>query len=243
LLALGLVARGDGVHTIEGECGTLYDGEVCTWAALSGDQVVQFGATVSIRAIESAPLDLEMVFPPSPAAIIPLPDEVSKATGFNHLMINWEPHGHPPALFSVPHFDFHFYTIDPAVVAAIDCHDVDKPAQLPQGYVLPDITIPGLGELVGLCVPGMGMHSMPADEVNQTVPFGASMLVGYYAGDVIYVEPMIARAKLLGAEGFTQQVPAVTAARAKVRWPSHFEAAYDESAQAYRLTFSGFATD
>jgi hypothetical protein len=236
ILAIGLNACGGGIQTVEGDCGVLYGGEVCTWAALSGDQVVEFGATVPIQAIESAPLDLEMVFPPKPVAVIPLPQEVVGATGFNHLMVNWEPHGHPPALFAEPHFDFHFYTVDPAAVTAIDCGDVAKPARLPEGYALPDITIPGLGELVGLCVPGMGMHAMLADEVDQTEPFGASMLVGYYEGDLIYLEPMIAREKLLAAEGFTIEVPAVTTA-ANVRWPSRFDAVYDESSQTYRFTF------
>ncbi len=243
VLALGLNACGDGIRTVEGDCGSVYDGEVCTWAAVSGDQVIEFGATVPVRAIESAPLDLEMVFPPPAVAVIPLPDEVAQATGFNHLMINWEHHGHPPALFAIPHFDFHFYTVDPAVVNAMDCSDVGKPAQLPAGYVLPDITIPGIGELVGACVPGMGMHSMPADEIDQTEPFGASTIVGYYEGDVIFVEPMISRAKLLAAEGFTLEVPTVTTAGENVRWPSHFEATYDESTQTYRFTYSGFSGD
>jgi hypothetical protein len=240
VLALGLTASGDGVRSIDGDCANLYDGQVCTWATLSGDDVVEFGATVPIRTIEDAPLDLEMVFPPVPAAVVRLPAEVAKRTGFNHLMINWENHGHPPALFAIPHFDFHFYTVDPAAVSAIDCSDLRKPTQLPQGYALPDIAVPGIGELVGLCVPGMGMHAMPAAEVDQTEPFDASMLVGYYDGNVIFAEPMIARTKLLKAEAFTMQVPKVTTAAANVRWPSHFEAVYDESAQAYRFTFSGF---
>ena len=78
ILVLGLSACSDSIQTIEGDCGSLYDGEVCTWATLSGDQVLEFGATVPIRAIESAPLDLEMVFPPAPVAVIPLPDEVAQ---------------------------------------------------------------------------------------------------------------------------------------------------------------------
>lgn len=218
-------------------------GPMCCLLALGlsacGDEVVEFGATVPIRAIESAPLDLEMVFPPPPIAIIPFPEEVTRATGFNHLMINWEHHGHPPALFAVPHFDFHFYTVDPAEAAAMDCSDVSKPSQLPAGYALPDLTIPEIGELVGLCIPGMGMHSMLAAELDQTQPFGASMIVGYYRGDVIFVEPMIARAKLLAAESFTVAVPSVPSVGANVAWPSHFEAVYDESTQSYRFTYSG----
>ena len=240
LLALGLTACGGGVQTIEGECGSVYDGEVCTWATLSGDQVVEFGATVPVRAIESAPLDLEMVWPPPSVAIIPLPAEVTQALGFNHLMINWEHHGHPPALFATPHFDFHFYTVDPADVAAMDCSDLSKPSQLADGYALPDVTIPEIGELVGICVPGMGMHSMLAADLDETEPFGATTIVGYYGGDVIHVEPMVARAKLLAAESFTLTVPSVPSVGANVTWPTQFEAVYDESTQTYRFTYSGF---
>ena len=240
LLALALPACGGGVQTIEGECGSVYDGQVCTWATLSGDRVVEFGATVPIRAIESAPLDLEMVWPPPSVAVLSLPDEVTRALGFNHLMINWEHHGHPPPLFAVPHFDFHFYTVDPAEVAAMDCSDLSKPSQLPDGYALPDVTIPEVGELVGLCVPGMGMHAMPAAEIDQTEPFGASTIVGYYKGDVIHVEPMVARAKILAAESFQLTVPSVPGLGANVTWPTHFEAVYDESTQTYRFTYSGF---
>ncbi|MGD8867908.1 MAG: hypothetical protein PVI01_09760 [Gemmatimonadales bacterium] len=242
VVALGFTASAD-LRTIEGGCAPLYDGKVCTWATTSGDEVVAFGVTVPIQTIEDAPLGLEPVFPPVPVAVIPLPAEVSKATGFNHLMVNWESHGHPPALFAVPHFDFHFYTVDPAAVTAMDCSDLSKPAELPAGYALPDIAIPGMGELVGLCVPGMGMHAMPANEVNETKPFGASMLVGYYKGGAIFLEPMIARTKLLKEQGFTMQVPRATATTANVRWPSRFEAVYDGPTQAYRFTFSGFETD
>lgn len=243
LLALGLNACGDSVQTIDGECASVYDGEVCTWATLSGDEVVEFGATVPVRAIESAPLDLEMVWPPPSVAVIPLPAEVTQALGFNHLMINWEHHGHPPNLFMTPHFDFHFYTVDPAEVAAMDCSDLSKPSQLADGYALPDITIPGIGELVGLCVPGMGMHSFPAAELDQTEPFGATMIVGYYKGDVVHVEPMVARAKILAAESFELTVPSVPGLGANVTWPTHFEAVYDESTQTYRFTYSGFGGD
>jgi hypothetical protein len=240
ILAVGFTSSGGDIRAINGDCASLYNGRVCTWATLSGDEVVEFGATVPVQTVEAAPLDAEMVFPPVPAAVIALPAEVAKATGFNHLMINWEAHGHPPAVFAVPHFDFHFYTVDPALVTGIDCGDLRKPVDVPEGYALPDVAVPGIGELVGLCVPGMGMHAMPADEVDQTEPFSASMLVGYYEGEAIFLEPMITRAKLLRDQGFTMKVPRVTNAAADVRWPSHFDAVYDEATQAYRFTFSGF---
>lgn len=240
ILTIGFTSSGDRIQISEGDCAIVYGGRVCTWATTSGGNVVEFGATVPMQTIEGAPFDAEMVFPPVPVAIIPLPAAVRKATGFDHLTIDWESHGHPPTLFAVPHFDFHFYMVDPAVEMAVDCTDLRKPGLLPAGYALPDLTIPGMGEFIGLCVPGMGMHAMLADEVDQVEPFGASMIVGYYGGDAVFLEPMISHAKLLEAKGFSMAVPEVTMTRADVRWPSAFEATYDEAGRAYRFTFSGW---
>ena len=122
----------------------------------------------------------------------------------------------------------------------MDCSDLSKPTAIPDEYVLPDIDIPGVGELVGLCVPGMGMHSMPANELDQTALFGASMIVGYYGGELIFLEPMISRAKLLQEQTFPMTVPAVPAA-GDVQWPTQFQATYDDSTRMYRFVFSGFA--
>lgn len=238
VLAMALLAVRAGEGDLKGPCGMVFEGRVCTWGVTQNGEVTEFGATVPIAAIQSAPMEGEMVFPPVPTAVIPLPPEVAQATGFNHLGVNWELHGHPPALFLTPHFDFHFYTIDPAAVDAIDCSDAEKPAHLPARYSLPDIDIPGMGTLVGLCVPHMGMHGMPTDELNETEPFGASMLVGYYAGKPMFLEPMISQAKLSEERSFTMEIPAVPAADAGVRWPTAFEAHYDADAQAYRFVFS-----
>jgi hypothetical protein len=238
ILALGLLACGESVETVDGDCGSMFGSQVCTWATVSGDDVIAFGATVPVSAIESAPLDAPMVWPPSPVAIIGLPQQVTQTLGFDHLMINWEAHGHPPALFMTPHFDFHFYTVDATDVAAMDCSDMSKPSQLPTDYALPDIQVPEIGELVGLCVPSMGMHAMPAEEVDQTEPFSTSTLVGYYHGNVIFVEPMIAREKLLADESFSLTVPSVPSVGAGVSWPVSFEAVFDEATQSYRFTYS-----
>jgi hypothetical protein len=227
----------EGPRTVDGECKDMFGADVCTWGTVSGDEVVEFGATIPLAAIEGAPADAEMVFPPLLVAAVRLPAEVREATGFDHLGINWEAQGHPPALFMTPHFDFHFYTVSPAEIAAVDCSNLEKPASLPNGYALPDLDIPGLGTLVGICVPAMGMHSMPEAEVDDTDLFGASMLVGYYEQSLISVEPMISRAKLEEVQSFVMDVPAVPNAGAVTSWPTGFEAVYDESAEAYRFVF------
>src|SRR6185295_527092 len=57
----------------------------------------------------------DAVMPGLPAAnaefVFALPSQAS-VTPFKHAVINWMPTGHPPPMiYTVPHFDFHFYTI------------------------------------------------------------------------------------------------------------------------------------
>jgi hypothetical protein len=239
LLALGLTACAS-EETVQGECRDVFGGDICTWGTMVGDEVSAFGATVALASIENAPADAEMVFPPPFVGVVPLPPDVAAATGFDHLGVNWEPHGHPPGAFLTPHFDFHFYTIDPGRVGSIDCADLSKPADLPSGYTLPDMDIPGLGMLTGLCVPNMGMHAMVEDELDDTELFDASMILGYYEAGLIFLEPMIAQAKLLEAKTFTMDVPAMEQPGAPAMWPTTFEATYDEASRTYRFAFAGF---
>jgi hypothetical protein len=224
---------------VMGPCQDVFGGQVCTWGTLTDGRATEFGATVAMATVENTPMEGEMVFPPVSEAIVPLPAEVAAATGFDHLGVNWELHGHPPALFMTPHFDFHFYTIGADRIDAIDCSDTRKPEALPAGYALPDIDIPGMGTLVGLCVPHMGMHGMPSAELDKVEPFDASMIVGYYGGELIFLEPMIARATLAGAQSFEMAMPpAPPNAAATLQWPVRFDASYDADARVYRLVFS-----
>ncbi|MFT5139565.1 MAG: hypothetical protein ACI9H8_000932 [Lysobacterales bacterium] len=223
---------------VKGECGTVFDGEICTWSKMLGDELVAFGASVSLSSAENADLEAEFIFPPTFAARLPMPEGVKSHTGIDHLGINWESHGHPPGPFFTPHFDFHFFTVSTDEVDAIDCSDVSKPETLPAGYALPDIELPGLGMLVGLCVPQMGMHALSEEEMAATDLFGASMVVGFYAQQPIFIEPMISRDLLMVRENFSLAIPDSSAPAGSAAWPDSFEATYDARADAYHMTFS-----
>lgn len=225
---------------VQGACQPAFGGEVCAWDRMSDTTLTAFGATVPMRAIDSAPAEAPMVWPPVAAATIPLSQAARSATGFDNITMYWEAHGHPPAPYLVPHFDFHFNTISNADIQAIDCADSTKPAQLPAGYELPDVAIPDMGTLIGLCVPSMGMHALPASELSSTTPFEKTMIVGYYAAHPIFVEPMITRSTLDARQNFTLAIPAVPDGPANVRYPTTFTAEYDSTAQAYHFVFSGF---
>jgi hypothetical protein len=226
---------------IAGECKPIYGASICTWAEMADSQLVALGATVPLATIDSAPHEGEMVWPPKPALVVPLPAEARTAVGADHLSFFWEPHGHPPAAMMTPHFDFHFYVISESAREAIDCKDSAKPMAIPAGYALPDIDIPQLGMLTGLCVPGMGMHALPATDIAGSTPFTSSMVFGYYAQHPIFYEPMVTRAMLQERRSFTLVVPPQSDLPAGVHYPTKFEAVYDSTTPAYRFVFSGFS--
>ena len=224
---------------VQGPCAQVHGTDICTWGETVGENVVAFGATIPIGVVANAPEDAPMSWPPVANAVIALPAAVESATGFSHMTVFWEHHGHPPGPYLTPHFDFHFYGVSQAEREAIDCVDTTKPAELAAGYALPDVTIPELGDLPGLCVPTMGMHSLPETELNSPDIFQKTMVVGYTLGRPIFIEPMITAATLNARQTFTLDVPTVPGWPATGRYPASFQAEWDEAAQSYRFVFSG----
>ncbi len=226
------------VATVDGACGDAYGAEVCTWAEVTDGRVSSFGVTVPMTSVENAPPDAEMMWPPFVTALVPLPEPVREQVGAHSLKLYWEAHGHPPGPYLVPHFDFHFYTISAEETDAIDCSDETKPAEVPAGYALPDVDIPGIGYLTGLCVPEMGMHALLQEELESEELFSGTMVIGYYASRPIFFEPMITRELLMERQTFSLAMPSVPGTPAGVTIPGRFEAQFDEALDAYRFVFS-----
>ncbi|GBD32012.1 MAG: hypothetical protein KatS3mg081_2271 [Gemmatimonadales bacterium] len=228
---------GSNAATLEyGECADVFGGRVCTWGVTQGSEVTEFGVTVPMLSVEGAPAHGEIPWPPVEIASLRLPQSVTAQTGFDHLKLYWEHHGHPPGPYLYPHFDFHFYNMGPERVTAIDCEDTQKPHTPPVGYALPDVEIPAVGVLPGLCVPAMGMHALPRSELQSGRPFEATMVIGYYAGEPIFVEPMITREKLVERQSFPLAMPELAHGNG-VTYPTQFVAEYDAEGDAYRLRF------
>ncbi len=228
------------IAVVDGPCGDMYGASVCTWAEVEGEEVVRVGANIPLAAIQNAPADAEMVWPPEVVAIVQLPDVARDQMGIQNVKIYWEAHGHPPGPYLTPHFDFHFFTITAEEANAIDCSDLSKPTELPEGYAAPDIDIPGVGNLIGLCVPGMGMHALLEEEMESEVLFEGTLVVGYYADAPIFFEPMITRDLLQQRQTFSLDFPTIVGAGSGVVLPTKFDAVYDAEASAYRFVFSGF---
>ena len=111
--------------------------------------------------------------------------------------------------------------------SAIDCTDETKPSVMPAGYSLPDVTLPPpLAEmardtiLTGLCVRQMGMHSLLTAELENTETFRGTMVIGYYRGLPIFIEPMLTRSLLLRSARSTCPFPASPGWRGPIHGPS-----------------------
>ena len=246
-IIVGACSKDTPIAEVKGSCADVYKSLVCTWAKMQGDSLLEVGAVVPIASIENSPAQLPMVWPPAPVAVLDIPEAARQKSGLVHFTMYWEVGGHPPGAYMTPHFDFHFNTIASAERSAIDCADLSKPAALPTTYALPDIPLPpdmaamlGVPALIGLCVPQMGMHAIPASELDSKEPFRASMVVGYTHGKPIFIEPMVAKAMLMEKKSFDlviPQIPGLAGAH-----PTKFHAEYDATKQEYRMVFSEFTT-
>jgi hypothetical protein len=202
------------VTEVKGDCAPAFGSDLCTWAKVQGENVLETGIVVSVASIEASPADPPMVMPPKPDAAINLTEAVSAKTGLTEFTFFWEAHGHPPTPYLTPHYDFHFYLVPRAEREAIDCKDATKPTDLPAGYALPDEKLPpevakmlGTDVLIGVCIPQMGMHALLDSELKTTEPFRGTMVVGYWKGKPIFIEPMISKAMLLEKKSFELPIP------------------------------------
>lgn len=127
-------------------------------------------------------------------------------TPFNHVGMGWNPNGHEPEIFyGKPHFDFHFYMMTAAEVAAIPPYEVDSlkfknwpaPAYFPPTYFNP-----------GGGVPQMGAHwvDVTSGEFNGQ-EFTQTFIYGSFDGKVNFYEPMITLDFLKANSNFERPIP------------------------------------
>jgi len=151
--------------------------------------------------------------------LLPMPAD-GPQTGYRNVSMDWNPQGHPPQeIYTVPHFDFHFYVMDAADVAQITFASAADPAigVSDKGLIAPDYQV-----IPDTRVNQMGVHAIDmTSQEFQGKPFTATFIYGYYKGQLIFVEPMVTRA-------FLQSKPD---AAFPVKTPAHYSTAgyYPES--------------
>jgi hypothetical protein len=213
-------------------------------------------ASIGVAITEAAMTGLPMTpVPPSPSAAtltLDLPKE-AKGSGYDHVMLDWNPNGHEPDhVYTHPHFDFHFYTISEREQMAImpTAPDFEKRASrvpdakfAPQGYVAANTLMNA--PAAAATIPMMGLHWIDgaAHELHGQM-FTTTFLWGSYDGKFIFIEPMITKAYIESAKTApSNELVMALGAPAKYQQPGYYPAAYsvryDAGAKEYRIALDG----
>lgn len=169
--------------------------------------------------------------------VLPLDAKAIDITPFDHLVINWNVHGHPPmGVFTVPHFDFHFYTITLAEQMAIPPYSPASAAKfdlLPPSGFMPASYVADPGG-----IPAMGKHW--ADPAAPS-PFTHTMIYGSYNGQVNFVEPMVTLSVLqAGTTINTTYAQPQNFAKAGKWYPVKYNIYQDHQTHKHYVTLSEF---
>lgn len=165
---------------------------------------------------------------------LPWDDVVRETTFIQHLQLDFNAHGHgPPGRNDIAHVDIHFQAISEDEREAIDCQGEPEIAddRLPEGYGAPGVAEPPFGS----CVRGMGIH---ADDGYDALT--ANMIMGYHAGVLSFVEPMIDVEKLLAKETVELAIPRPALVGRATRYPTAFSASHDDATGSYVFAVTDF---
>ena len=220
--------------TFLGETKPLGNGVIRSWVTLDKQgNPSAIGVTFSEKALSGLPHGEA-----GTEYLLSLPTQ-AQATAFNHIGLDWNASGHPPAgVYNVPHFDFHFYTITPEERERITAQGDDllkankqPPAEyMPSGYVLvPDSAIPR-----------MGAHlANPQSPELHGQPFTRTFLYGNYDGRVIFYEPMITRAFLESKLSVTEYIKLPAKYSKPGYYPTRYSVRYDPQSKEYTVSLEG----
>jgi len=183
--------------------------------------------------------ETKLVLPP---AVADRSDLVIKWIG-----VNWNPHGHvPEKVYDLPHFDMHFYIADRAAVEGIrtgpcgffiNCEDFERATiAVAARYVHPDHIN------VDAAVPAMGNHLIDVTSpefAKPPQPFTHTYIVGAYAGEITFYEPMITHEFLMGRPRQCFPIKQPSGWQKSGYHPTVYCIRYDEGSGDYTVSLEG----
>lgn len=195
-----------------------------------------------------------------------VPKHIKEAAGIDHISIDFNPCGHPPVgVFTAPHYDFHFYKVDPEYRACMTCETpigapICNPAPSAQttsnglGFFNVN-TVLGSGALsnmpagfeigMGDMIPLMGGHAW--NFTNQ--PSNASewedpvWVMGPYDGSIVYYEPMVPYSFVSGDTEKTYEEDLTYEGQTVKELPTMYTVVYDATSQFTTITLKGASLD
>ncbi len=246
-LVLSLPSATTGQEVRFGSPHALGEGAVRTYAILDADgRVSELGYAIDEAAIRTLPPGDDFVVSPDPLLEAPfltmdLPLPEGHGTPFRFAMFDWNPKGHPPVMYELAHFDFHFYMIDPAerdAILATDAAELDlRGGRAPEVGLLPaNYVYPGRASVMK-----MGGHWIdPASHEFHGQEFDRTFIYGTWDGRVIFIEPMITRAFLESRGEATQAIALPERWASTGRYPTGYRVYHDAASGQHRVALTGF---
>jgi hypothetical protein len=230
MLGCGGSSGSNDIETVFGESQTVDGLTARTSAVLLNGEVTKVVTTVPRGLLISPPE--EMGDGPAGSFLsLDYPAEVRNTTFLNNMQVHFGMMGHPPEVFQVPHFDIHAYSIPEADIFEISGTDTEAPAanRVAAGYHY---------DGVNAVVPEMGVHALREEDLEP--PFTEVMVLGFWHGSQIFVEPMITQAQFENKAEFTLPIGAPAVIGRSTLYPTRFTADYDEATDTYSFTFDEF---
>ena len=116
---------------------------------------------------------------------------------------------------------------------------------VPDFYMIPSAAIDDGTPSGGTCVPKMGVHALDvrSPELQETdpSPFDATLILGYHAGALSFIEPMVTQAHFGTRANWGWDIPRPKKLGRSVLWPARLEANYDADSDTYDVVFSEFS--
>ena len=180
---------------------------------------------------------------------LPMPREsnVNGNIPFSWAAVNWNPHGHIPPPWQVPHFDFHFYIASQADVDGIrlgdcevfvNCDDKQRGVvPVPAEYMHPDHV--NVDAVVGR----MGNHLIDSRtrEFSKENParFTHTWIFGAYDGHITFYEPMITLDYLNRRESGCHPIKQPAAWERSGYYPTVYCIRYSDEHDSYTVSLEG----
>lgn len=236
-----------GMHRQYGTPVKVGNGKARTYVVLdakSGNAPQEVGIALDATVMQGLPDDAA-----EHSYLLPMPAKGPAPYEFAEL--DWNPQGHPPTgVYTVPHFDFHFYAmpkaewnaINPATNPNFAAQANNVPAG---GYVPPLYAVlkPPFLQPSDVAVPYMGVHwvNFTSPELNGQ-PFTKTFIYGSWNGRFTFYEPMITRAYLLTQpSNVVTDIPVPALRPLAGYYPSAYRVTYDAQAKEYRIALTSLS--
>jgi hypothetical protein len=240
-----------GVHRQYGPPAKLGNGTARAYVVVdskNGGAPLELGVALDANALQGLP-STEMMY----MYLLKLP--ALAPDPYKLVELDWNTHGHEPqGVYTVPHFDFHFYTISLAERNAIVPSNPNFAAEannLPSGAYVPPFyaALAGPGQTpADIAVPMMGVHwsDVRSPELQAMLghpenyqPFTKTFIYGSWNGRFIFYEPMVTLAYLQSKPDFSSDIPVPQLYPEPGYFPTSYKVTYDAQAKEYRVALTG----